>query len=442
MVCKKFRKLRTFNLNFGHQLSLEAHGENFSTLSSKKTHECQSAPIFESFSNMQKGYKKPIAQKKESLDLYVKIQYLNLIAENGQINFLTRNIRDFDLKSYRVKNIRSAMKFQNKYNQKLKINLILLNYIYSLNSCDLSWNLGREKIKKQTKFSKLICALIRSKSLNEMFVNYSELSYKKTKKVNLNPLVKKQYLYLISQNEQLNFLNKNINKFSLQNYRVKTLRLAMKFKNKYNQRLKLNLILLQYIYSLNCDDLHIGFGLKENKNLINNSIVQYIYTPEIFTESEFAALEAIKFKAQKKAAKNKLQQTAVKAWENFRNLEAANQFPDPFECQYDWSWSGEPIIITPLESVLKKPLTKAEIALISINFSRRNWRNAMWSCEDNYVSLYYRYLLSALKGTLTDQDFRDLQKIKDNTLIREQKERDQTAEAERLMLLNNEFWLD
>jgi superfamily I DNA and RNA helicase len=41
MVCKKFIKLRTFNLNFGHQLSLETHGENFSTLSSKNPHECQ-----------------------------------------------------------------------------------------------------------------------------------------------------------------------------------------------------------------------------------------------------------------------------------------------------------------------------------------------------------------------------------------------------------------
>jgi hypothetical protein len=275
--------------------------------------------------------------------------------------------------------------------------------------------------------------------------NFSTLSYKRIKKANLNPLVKKQYLYLISQNEQMNFLNKNINKFSLQNYRVKTLRLAMKFKNKYNQRLKLNLILLQYIYSLNCDDLHIGFGLKENENLINNSIVQYIYTPEIFTESEFAALEAAKAEALQNATKNKLQQAAMKNWANREILWAsssvANLFdPEFYRCQYDWSLSNQPITISPLESVLDKPLSAREIKSRAKDW--RQLKKMKSRAADDYRHDWDHYMRLGCESRLKSRDLADLQRIKDNRLIREQKERDQTAEAERLMLLNNEFWLD
>jgi hypothetical protein len=187
-----------------------------------KTHEWQSAEIFNSFSEMQKNYKKPISPKKTGLDSFVKDQFFNLIKTTGQIDFLTRNVPDFSLKNYRVKNLRLLMKFKNKYNQRLKINLVLLNYIYSLDSCDISWNINRDQVK-QTKFNKLICALIRSKSVSDMFRNYSELSGFKQKKKSLNFSQLANYKKIVSSSSQLLFLKENIQDFELKKYKIKTL---------------------------------------------------------------------------------------------------------------------------------------------------------------------------------------------------------------------------
>jgi hypothetical protein len=292
-----------------------------------------------------------------------------------------------------------------------------------------------------------------SKNINTNFIAKRLLSQSCTKnpisqkKTGLDSFVKDQFFNLIKKTGQIDFLTRNVPDFSLKNYRVKNLRFLMKFKNKYNQRLKINLILLDYIYSLNCNDLfgYIGRVKKNkplsNKPLSNNSLVQYSYIPEVFLASEFAALEIIKFKAQQKAAKNNKQQTVIKAWENFRNLWAAGKHPDFFECEYDWSWSNEPITITPLKEVLDKPLTDKQIKNVA-----KNWRSDRRSKEQIHVDRYSAewgiYLDLALKSKLTYRDLKVLQGYKEKRLIREQKERDQEVEAQRLRMLKNEFWLD
>jgi hypothetical protein len=193
--------------------------------------------------------KNPISQKKTGLDSFVKDQFFNLIKKTGQIDFLTRNVPDFSLKNYRVKNLRLLMKFKNKYNQRLKINLVLLNYIYSLDSCDISWNINRDQVK-QTKFNKLICALIRSKSVSDMFRNYSELSGFKQKKKSLNFSQLANYKKIVSSSSQLLFLKENIQDFELKKYKIKTLQWKLRFFCKHNATNKLNLILLDHIYNI------------------------------------------------------------------------------------------------------------------------------------------------------------------------------------------------
>jgi hypothetical protein len=285
--------------------------------------------------------------------------------------------------------------------------------------------------------------------INTYFVpkNFLSQSPIKIKKVKLNALLKKQYFDLISQNNQINFLNRNIPKFDLQNYRVKTLRSTMQKKNKYNQRLKINLILLDYIYSLNCNDLFGYIGRVEKNNplknnpLINNSLVQYLYIPEVFLASEFAAMEITKAEVLQKAVKDNQQFVAMKIWENRAKLSAAGKLPLTYKCEYDWSWSDQPITITPLKSVLDNPLTEKKIKF-NVQSWKRNQKALKALRENNYSYEYDLYLDRGREGKLTTGDLYTLQTIKEERLIREQKEKDQAAEAYRLALLNNEFWLD